>query len=109
MQDRRRHPHLVRVERGLRRRRYAHPSRTDDVDRAGARRSLLGGIDDFAIRRGHDYGTILIDLEQGRVIDMLKSRDSTDVEAWLNPQSTSGPVRGNGRSRRLSVTFVSLV
>lgn len=41
------------------------------------------GIDDFAFRRGHDYGTILIDLERGRVIDILKSRDSADVEVWL--------------------------
>ena len=41
------------------------------------------GIDDFAFRRGHDYGTILIDLERGRVIDILKSRDCADVEAWL--------------------------
>ncbi len=41
------------------------------------------GIDDFAFRKGHDYGTILIDLERGRVIDILKSRDCADVEAWL--------------------------
>jgi len=41
------------------------------------------GIDDFAFRRGHNYGTILIDLEQGRVLDILKSRDSSDIEAWL--------------------------
>ena len=41
------------------------------------------GIDDFAFRKGHDYGTILIDLERGRVIDILKSRNCADVEAWL--------------------------
>ena len=41
------------------------------------------GIDDFAFRRGHNYGTILIDLERGCVIDILKSRESADVEAWL--------------------------
>jgi transposase len=41
------------------------------------------GIDDFAFRKGHDYGTILIDLERGRVIDLLKSRETADVEPWL--------------------------
>lgn len=41
------------------------------------------GIDDFAFRKGQNYGTILIDLERGRVIDLLKSREAGDVEAWL--------------------------
>ena len=29
------------------------------------------------------YGTVLIDLERGRVIDLLPGRDGTAVEAWL--------------------------
>jgi transposase len=41
------------------------------------------GIDDFALRKGRVYGTILIDLERGRVIDLLPGRDGTAVEAWL--------------------------
>jgi transposase len=41
------------------------------------------GIDDFALRKGHTYGTILIDLERGRVIDILDGRDGKAVEAWL--------------------------
>jgi transposase len=41
------------------------------------------GIDDFALRKGQVYGTILIDLEQGRVIDLLGGRDGAAVEAWL--------------------------
>lgn len=41
------------------------------------------GIDDFAFRKGQHYGTILIDLERGRVIDLLKSREAGDVEEWL--------------------------
>jgi transposase len=41
------------------------------------------GIDDFAFRKGRTYGTILIDLERGRVIDIFDGRDGSAVEAWL--------------------------
>jgi transposase len=41
------------------------------------------GIDDFAFRKGHSYGTILVDLERGRVIDIFDGRDGSAVETWL--------------------------
>jgi len=41
------------------------------------------GIDDFAFRKGNTYGTILVDLEQRKVIDLLPDRESKTVEAWL--------------------------
>jgi len=41
------------------------------------------GIDDFALRKGRVYGTILVDLERGRVIDLLPGRDGAAVEGWL--------------------------
>jgi transposase len=46
------------------------------------------GIDDWATRKGHTYGTILIDLERGTVIDLLPGRDGEALRAWLaaNPQ-----------------------
>ena len=41
------------------------------------------GIDDFALRKGHTYGTILVDLQRGRVIDLFDGRDGVPVAAWL--------------------------
>lgn len=41
------------------------------------------GIDDWATRTGHTYGTIVIDLERGTVIDLLAGRDGGALKAWL--------------------------
>jgi transposase len=41
------------------------------------------GIDEWAWKKGHRYGTILCDLEQGRVIDLLPNRSTETVAAWL--------------------------
>jgi transposase len=40
-------------------------------------------IDDFALRKRHRYGTILIDLETGKTVDMIESRNADDVSEWL--------------------------
>lgn len=41
------------------------------------------GVDDWAIRKGQTYGTILIDHEHGCVVDILKDRTPEIVTEWL--------------------------
>lgn len=41
------------------------------------------GIDDWAMRKGRRYGTILVDLEAHHVVDLLPARDAETVKAWL--------------------------
>ena len=40
-------------------------------------------VDDWAKRRGRTYGTIVVDLERRRVIDLLPDRTSATVADWL--------------------------
>jgi hypothetical protein len=44
---------------------------------------VVVGIDDWAITRGHRYGTIVVDLERRCPIEVLDGRESTSVADWL--------------------------
>jgi transposase len=46
------------------------------------------GIDDWAWRKGHHYGTILVDLQQGRPIDILADRATATVATWFQAHPT---------------------
>jgi transposase len=46
------------------------------------------GVDEWAWRRGQRYGTILVKLEEHRVLDLLPERSAESVAAWLAQHPT---------------------
>jgi transposase len=41
------------------------------------------GVDDWSLRKGQIFGTILVDLEKQEVVDVLEGRDSDTLAKWL--------------------------
>ena len=50
------------------------------VDKSGVTKIC---VDDFAFRKRYTYGTVMVDLETHRIIDLLDSRETGKVEEWL--------------------------
>uniref|UniRef100_UPI0037508CD7 transposase n=1 Tax=Robinsoniella peoriensis TaxID=180332 RepID=UPI0037508CD7 len=40
-------------------------------------------VDDFALRKRYTYGTVMVNLESHRIVDIIESRETKDVENWL--------------------------
>ncbi len=60
------------------------------------------GIDDWAWKRGQRYGSIICDLEQRRIVDLLPDREPATVEAWLSRHPEIAVIsrdRGGGYGR----------
>src|SRR3984957_5256174 len=72
-------------------RRLRLPVSNDTLLRVVRRRTVMPsdplivvGIDDWAFRRNHRYGTIVCDLERRRIVALLPNREAATVQAWLS-------------------------
>ncbi len=49
-------------------------------------RPTIIGVDDWALRKGRTYATLLVDLKRRRPVDLLPDRSAPTLAAWLRSQ-----------------------
>jgi transposase len=50
------------------------------------------GVDDFSVRKGASYATLLVDMETGRPVEVLPDREAATLQAWLEAHPEVGVV-----------------
>jgi len=73
-----------------------------------ARAVRVLGIDDFAWKKRFRYGTLLVDLERRKIIEVLPDRESATVEKWLKEHPDVKLVsRDRGKDFRKAATLAA--
>ncbi|MFF2126808.1 transposase [Streptomyces olivochromogenes] len=77
------------------------PPEATDGTAAPARAPRILGIDEFVFRRGRTYGTVLVDMETSRPVEVLPDRETSTVCARLLERPGTEIV---GRDRLMAFT-----
>lgn len=64
-------------------------------------------VDDFAFRKRYSYGSVMVDLETHRIIDIIDSRETTAVAEWLKTYPNLSVISRDGAQAYASASLNS--